>query len=114
MKIPIWILFAAASLSRAADIQGAWIAEISSKGAEAQYARVQLRVEGSSIAGQWNQLTVTGSVNGERPNLSLLRNGAPAGSLSVAASGDGFSGDGRMPGGRGGGAAENSVTVKLT
>ena len=116
MKIPIWILFVAATLSRAADIQGAWIAEISSKGGEPQYARVQLRVEGSSISGQWNQLTVTGSANGGRLNLSLLRNGAPAGSLAVAGSGDGFSGEGRMTGGRGagGGAAEISVTVKLT
>jgi hypothetical protein len=34
---PLWILFAAARFSSAADIQGDWIAEVSAKGAEPQY-----------------------------------------------------------------------------
>jgi amidase len=114
---PIWILFVAAGLSaaRAADIQGAWIAEVSAKGAEPQYVRVNLHVEGTSITGTYNQLMVTGAASGDRLNLSLSRNGAPAGSLAVTANGGGFSGEGRLTGGgRGGGGQENSVAVKLT
>ncbi len=116
MKHPtVWILFAAASFSAGAtDIQGDWIAEISAKGAETQYARVKLRVDGTSIAGAWNQLTVTGSASGDHLNLSLQRNGASAGALAATANGSGFSGEGRMSvGGRGGG-AESPVAIKLT
>ena len=117
-NVAIWVLLAAASLSRAADIQGDWIAEVSAKGADPQYARVKLHMEGTSIAGTWNQLTVTGSTSGDHVNLALFsngRNGAPAGTLAVSANGGGFKGDGRMrSGGRGGGGQENAVAVKLT
>jgi hypothetical protein len=90
-------------LSSGAEIQGDWIAEVAAKGAEPQYARVKLRGEGPSVTGTWNQLTLTGKAAGDRLSLSLLRNGAPAGSLTAAASGGGFSGEGRMKGsGRGG------------
>ena len=115
MKNTLSILFVAASLSRGADIQGDWIAEVLAKGADPQYARVKMRVEGTSISGTWNQLTLTGTASGDLLNLSLLRNGAPAGTLSAAANGGGFSGEGRMRGGgRGGAATENAVTIKLT
>jgi len=112
---PCWILFVAASFSPAADIQGDWIAEVSAKGADPQYARVKLHVEGTSISGTWNQLTLTGAASGDHLNISLLRNGAPAGTLAVAANGTGFSGEGRMSGGgRGRGGPENTVAIKLT
>jgi len=122
---PIWILFVAASLSPAADINGAWIAELATKNAEPQYARVMLQVAANSIAGTWNQLALTGSASGDRLTLSLTRNGAPAGTLAVTASGTGFSGEGHLSGGgfgggrgggggRGAGGGENTVAVKLT
>jgi amidase len=124
MKNTIWILFVAASLSSAADIQGDWIAEVSAKGAESQYARVKLHVEGTSITGTWNQLAMTGTVSRDRLNLSLFsngpsnngpRNGTPAGTLVVTENSAGFSGEGRMiVGGRGGGGSENPVAIKLT
>jgi amidase len=119
MKIaPVWILFAAASLGVAADIQGAWIAELSSKGAEPQYLRLLLQVEGGSITGTWspltNQLTVTGTASGDHVNLSLLRGGGPAGTLALTASGGGLSGEGRLTFGGRGGAPESTVSVKLT
>lgn len=107
---PLWILFTLATLSFAADIQGDWIAQISAKGADPLYARVNLRVNGSSIAGAWNDLAVSGSANGDRWNLSLLRNGSPAGTLT----GSGLSGEGHIVGRGRGGAANQSVTVKLT
>jgi amidase len=116
MKIaPIWILFAAAGFGAAADIQGAWIAELSSKGAEPQFARVKLQAEGTSITGTWNQLMVTGAASGDHVNLSLLRGGGPAGRLALTANGGGFSGEGRLAAsGRGGGGQESPVSVKLT
>ncbi len=110
----IWVLFAAASLSPAADIQGNWIAEVSATGADPQYARVKLHVEGTSIAGAWNQFTVTGVANGDRLNLALLRNGASAGTLTVSANASGFSGEGRMSSGGRGGGLETTVAIKLT
>lgn len=114
-NVVIWVLLAAASLSYGADIQGDWIAEVSAKGTEPQYARVKLHVEGSGITGTWNQLAITGSADGDRMNLVLHRGNAPAGTLSATASANGFSGEGRMiGGGRGGGTQENAVTIKLT
>jgi amidase len=114
MKTPISLLLLAASLASAADIQGDWIAELSAKGADPQYARVKLHVEGTSITGTWNQLTLTGTASGDRLNLSLLRNGVSAGSLAVTANGGGFLGEGRIAGGgRGGRGQENTVAIKL-
>jgi len=122
MKNTIWILFVAAGLSTAADIQGDWIAEVSAKGAEPQYARVKLHIEGTSITGTWNQLAVTGTASRDHLNLSLSnsgpngpRNGTPAGTLVVTENSTGFSGEGRMSvGGRGAGGPENPVAIKLT
>jgi amidase len=112
---PLWIVFVTASLSPAADIPGDWIAEVSAKGAEPQYARVRLHIEGTSITGTWNHLNLTGAASGDRLNISLLNNGAPAGTMAVTANGTGFSGEGRMSGGgRGRGGPENTVRVKLT
>jgi amidase len=111
----IWILVFASSAGIAADIHGDWIAEVSAKGAEPQYARVKLRVEGASITGTWNQLALTGAVNGDLLNLSLLHDGAPAGTLTARANGGGYAGEGRMSGGgRGRGGQENAVAIKLT
>jgi amidase len=110
----IGIFFFAATLLSAADPQGDWIAQVTAKGAETQYARVRLRIEGPSVSGTWNQLTVTGTADSERLNLSLSRHGSPAGTLTATVDGAGFSGEGRMSvGGRGGG-AESTVAVKLT
>ena len=116
MKAPIWSLFVAAALSHAADVSGDWIAEMSAKNIEPQYARVKLNVAGNSVTGAWNQLTVTGTVNGDRLNLSLQRGGGSAGTFAATANGGGFSGEGRMTlGGRGGGGgAEAAVSLKLT
>ncbi len=114
---PIWVLFAAASLSPAADIQGAWIAEVSAKGAEPQYARVSLHIDGNSITGTWNQLMLTGAATGDRLNLSLFSNGAPVGTLAATANGGGLSGEGRLSGGAfggGRGGPENAVAIRLT
>jgi len=115
MKTHIFLLFLAASLSRAADIQGDWIAELSAKGADPQYARVKLRLDGASITGTWNQLTLSGTASGDRLNLTLTRNGASAGSLAVTASGREFLGEGRIAGGgRGGRGQENTLAIKLS
>ncbi len=115
MKTALWILLGAA-LSHAADINGDWIAEISAKNIEHQYARVKLNVAGNSVTGTWNQLTVAGTVNGDRLSLSLQRGAGSAGSFAATANGGEFSGEGRLTlGGRGGGGgAEAAVSLKLT
>jgi len=117
-NVVIWLVLAGARLIPAADIQGDWIAEVSPKGADPQYARVKLRVEGTSISGTWNQLSVSGTASGDHLNLALSnsqRNGAPAGTLTATADRGGFLGEGHMSaGGRGGGGTENAVVFKLT
>jgi amidase len=113
-KPAIWLLCVAASLSTAADIQGDWTAEIAAKGAETQYARVTLRMEGNSVTGTWNQLAVTGALSGAHLNLAFLRNGISAGTLTTTTDGAGFSGEGHMSIGGRGGASESVVAVKLT
>ena len=109
--IGVCVFFAAASLASAADIQGDWIAEISARGAEAQYAHVRLRADGSVVTGTWNQLVVTGKTNGDRVNLTVMRDGAPVGTLSATADGAGFSGEGKLAGGRGGAAGIGRFTL---
>jgi amidase len=113
-KTALWVLCAAASLSPAADLQGDWTAEISGKGADTQYARVKLKMEGNSITGTWNQLTVTGAAAGARLDLAFGRDGVSAGAVAVTADGAGFSGKGRIAIGGRGGVAESEVTVKLS
>lgn len=109
------IFFAAASLGICADFQGAWIAEVSAKGSDPQYARVMLHVAGGTVSGTWNQWTVQGSATGDRLKLSLERNGSPAGTLEATANGAAISGEGRMSmGRRGGGPDESAVKVRLT
>jgi acetamidase/formamidase len=111
------VLAAAARLAPAADLTGDWIAEIQAKGSEPQYARVQLRAEGASVSGAWDQMKVEGSIAGDRVSLSVLRNGSAAGSLTGSSSGDSLSGEGQMisAGGRGANAGQmNHVTWKLT
>jgi len=119
-SIAIGIALFSTSLCRGADIAGDWIAEVSARGAEVQYARVRIRMEGNNLVGTWNQLGLEGSLVGDRLSLALTRNEIPAGALTGTANGAAFSGEGRMSigfgGGRGrggaGGAMEN-VAWKL-
>jgi amidase len=117
MKVTTFcILLAGARLGCGADFAGDWIAEVVAKGAEPQFARVQLRTEGTRVTGAWNELKVEGAVTGDRINLSLVRNGAPAGTLTGVGSGGTLSGEGKLSRdgrGNGGGEAE-PVTWKLT
>ena len=115
-NVTIWILLAAGCCRAAwaTDVPGDWIAEISAKGAEPQYARVKLRLNGAEVTGTWNQLIVTGTASGDHLNLALSRNGAAAGTLAASEHGGGFSGEGRMAMGGRGGAQESPVAFKLT
>jgi amidase len=112
----ICFLAASAALCSGADVNGDWIAEVLAKGAEPEYARVQLRAEGDSLTGNWNQLKVEGSVAGDLVSLSLLRNTSAAGTLTGTVAGGMVTGEGQMNGaGRGGrGGQANRVTWKLT
>jgi amidase len=111
----VLLLVAAARLCMAADISGDWIAEVLAKGADPQYARVNLQVTGSTLTGSWNQFKLEGAVTGDSVSISLLRNGTVAGKLTGTASTGAVSGDGQMSGGgRGGGNQTEHVSWKLT
>jgi acetamidase/formamidase len=111
MKISICLL-CALNACFAAGVSGDWIAEVSAKGAEPQYARVQLQEQGPSLAGDWNQMKVEGSISGDQVKLSLMRNGISAGTLTGLRSSGKISGVGEMPSGRGG--QKEHVAWKLT
>ena len=53
----------------AADISGNYIAEVTtSPTAEKQYARVDLKVDGTTVSGVWGDRAVTGSLTGRQPD----------------------------------------------
>lgn len=117
----ICVLLTVARLCSASDIAGDWIAEVTAKGVETQYARVQLQTAGTAITGSWNQFKLEGSVNGDQISLSLTRDGAPAGKLTGLVSQDGMlsglgqmSGGGGRGGGGGGARTMEQVAWKLT
>src|SRR5580692_7955743 len=84
MLKPRWIvafLFAllmAGKSGVAADLSGKWIAAIGT-----QYARVSLVDEGGKLTGTWGEFKLTGSISGDKVDLSLTDDsGAVAGSLT--------------------------------
>jgi hypothetical protein len=74
----MWGVIAIARCCTAADLSGEWIAEINSKMADPQYARVELTLQGEEIIGVWDQMRVEGTLSGDRLHLALLRDGSPA------------------------------------
>jgi amidase len=98
MLKPRWIvafLFAllmAGKSGVAADLSGKWIAAIGT-----QYARVSLVDEGGKLTGTWGEFKLTGSISGDKVDLSLTDDsGADAGSLTGTISGDSVSGTGTV------------------
>jgi acetamidase/formamidase len=108
-------MLAAARMICAADITGDWIAEVTAKGAEPQYARVQLQTRGGSLTGVWNLWKVEGTLTGDQIALSLSREGTPAGKLSGVSSAEMLSGTGQMTaaGGRGGGGGREGASRQM-
>ena len=108
-------VIAIARCCAAADLSGHWIAEVKAKLADPQYARVQLTVKGGEINGAWDQLTVKGTVSGDRVHLVLLRDGLRSGTLDGTMAGGVCSGEGRTNfAGLSGSSATESVTWSLT
>ena len=121
-----------ARASSAADLSGNYIALIASvPTAEPLYARVSLRVHGTSISGVWDHCKVSGVVTGNQVTVTLTdASGGLAGSLKGTVTGATLSGEGtlplstgrgcggdvRSPGGRVGapGGQPESVTWKFT
>ncbi len=97
------------AFSLAADISGSWIAEVTAKGLDPQYARVELTTSGGTVTGKWNQSQVQGSLTGEQLTLTLL----PGGKLTGTVNGTGASGTGELSSmsGRGGGGARQPEKV---
>lgn len=109
----------------AADISGNYIAQVTtSPTAEKQYARVTLKVDGTTVSGLWGDRKATGTLAGASLTLTLADvAGGPAGSLRGTVNGAALSGDGTLapavsrggPGGPGIAAAQPvAVTWTLT
>ena len=100
----------------AADFSGEWIAEVSAKGAESQYARVHLASTGAALTGTWNQLKLDGSVKDKNVSFSLSHNGTRVASLTGVEAVSSLEGEGQMAaGGRGGSAGQmEQVAWKLS
>jgi len=108
-------IFVAVNLCSAADFSGDWVAEVSARGVESQYARVHIGITGATLAGTWNQSQLEGSASGEHVSLMLTRSGSRIAILTGAASGNSLLGEGQMmTGGRGGGGQMEKVAWKLT
>lgn len=113
--LAMWGVMLIVRCCTAADISGEWIAEIKTKMADPQYARVRLTVEGEEIKGVWGQMRVKGTVSGDRLHLALLRDGSPAGTLNGTLAAGDYSGDGQTNTAAGSGsAATETVTWRLT
>lgn len=91
------VLLSAAPLF-GADVSGSWIARVTgSLLREPQYARVSLKVDGTRLAGTWNEWKVDGSISGAQIELSLHRDdGQPAGTLAGQIRGTELGGEGTL------------------
>ena len=86
-----------AEVCSAADLSGNYIAQVTRGTAAAQFARVNLNVQGTRVSGLWGQYSVEGTVTGTKVTLKLAeKNGKSAGELSGSVTGDVLAGDGNM------------------
>ena len=88
------------SIANAADVDGKWVAEISSPVLlEPMYAHVTLSLAGDSVSGIWGSETVKGTVKGSAVTLSLVNGeGQDAGKVMGKIAGNAGEGVGTMVG----------------
>ena len=108
----------------AADLSGNYIAQVTtSPTAEKQFARVTLKVDGTTVSGLWGDRKLTGTLAGDAVTLTLTESaGGAAGTLKGTVAGASLSGDGTLtpqpgrggPGGPGGGAAAQPMAITWT
>ena len=92
------------ALCAAADISGDWIAQVSGGFGDPQYARVKLKVQGSKLAGSWNDISLEGSLAGDTVEFTPQQHGGKAlGSFKGRIGAVELSGEGVMEAQRGGG-----------
>jgi len=81
----------------AAGLSGSYIAEITpGPTAEKQYARVAVKVEGTTVSGVWGDRAFSGSLNGIRLELTLGDASGQAGALTGTVNGASASGAGTL------------------
>ena len=104
-----------AGAASAADLSGNYIAQVTTTPtAEPQYARVSLRVDGTTISGTWGDGKMSGALTGSKLDLVLTdAAGGAAGALKGTVNGSTLSGDGTLTPsrGRGGVAAGQPQTI---
>src|SRR6185369_347979 len=105
------------ALCAAADVSGDWVAQVSGGFGDPQYFRVKLRVEGSKLAGSWNDGSVEGSLTGDIIEFTSKQPGGKAlGAFKGRVAAAQLSGEGVLEAQRGGGArmGEQPVTWRMT
>ena len=113
-----------ASVAGAADLSGAYIAQVTTTPTvEPQYARVTLKVDGAAVTGTWGDRKLSGALNGNKVDLVLTdAAGGAAGTLKGTVSGATIAGEGTLTpargagggGGRGGTTDGQPLTVAWT
>lgn len=116
----ICALLLVARTALAAGLSGNYIAEVSTgPTAEKQYARVTVKVDGTTVSGVWGDRAITGSLTGSRLELALSDASGAAGVLTGTVNGMAASGSGTLKpvpgrGGFGGAAAATPVSITWT
>jgi acetamidase/formamidase len=82
------ILLFAPVLAYAADITGQWNLHLVRFGEEFGAARVELKSEGTKLTGTLNELTLEGTVEGDRVQITALRSGKDWGKFDGHVNGD--------------------------
>lgn len=107
-----------ARTSSAADLSGNYIARtLTAPTAEPQFARVTLKISGTSVSGVWGDRTISGSLTGAKFDITLSDATGPAGVLTGTVSGTTLSGNGTFkprPGGGGFGGPAATQPVPIT
>jgi amidase len=113
LAILIWTV----RLCTAADISGDWVAQVTGGFGDPQYFRTKLRMDGTKLAGSWNEASLEGAIMGDSIEFSVRQSGGQTvGTFKGRLQGADLSGDGVMEGqrrgaGRGG---KQPVTWKMT
>jgi acetamidase/formamidase len=79
-----------------ADVTGRWNFHLERFGEEFGAARIELKTEGTKLTGTLNELTLAGSVEGDRVQITLTRGINPWGSLEGHVTGDRMEGTGKQ------------------
>jgi acetamidase/formamidase len=91
-------LFLMPALALAGDVSGQWYFRLINFGEQTAAARVELKTEGAKVTGSLNELTLEGTLEGDRLHLTVTRGTNPWGTFDGAVKGDSMEGSGKREG----------------